>query len=138
MRTLAVAAGLLALGLVGLGGWWMYWPHGVNGQHAGAMVQVSVPDLSAGARAGESLFNAKCAACHGRNAAGSDLGPPLVHRIYEPNHHGDAAFYRAALLGVQAHHWRFGDMPAVEGVSEQDVASIVRFVRELQRASGIF
>jgi mono/diheme cytochrome c family protein len=141
MRRLGVIAGVLALALVGLGGWWIYGPHDMDGHAAGqgaAMVQVSVPELSVGGRAGETLFEANCSSCHGLDAAGSDQGPPLVHRIYEPSHHGDPAFYRAALLGVQAHHWRFGNMPPVEGVSEQDVAMIVRYVRELQRANGIF
>ncbi|MEQ8587366.1 MAG: cytochrome c [Thalassobaculaceae bacterium] len=141
MRRLGVIAGVLALALVGLGGWWIYGPHDMVGHAAGqgaAMGQVSVPELSVGGRAGETLFEANCSSCHGLDAAGSDQGPPLVHRIYEPSHHGDPAFYRAALLGVQAHHWRFGNMPPVEGVSEQDVGMIVRYVRELQRANGIF
>jgi len=34
-------------------------------------------------------------------------------------------------------HWRFGDMPPVEGLSRRDVAAIVAYVRELQRANGI-
>jgi mono/diheme cytochrome c family protein len=144
MRGLVALAGVLAVGLAALGGAWMYWPHdpgGTAGRAAGPggpMVQVSVPDLSQGARAGARLFNANCSICHGANAAGSDQGPPLIHRIYEPSHHGDGAFYRAVLLGVQGHHWRFGNMPAVEGVSERDVGLIVRYVRELQRANGIF
>jgi hypothetical protein len=39
--------------------------------------------------------------------------------------------------GVRAHHWRFGDMPPVEGVSDEDATKIVAYVRELQRANGI-
>jgi mono/diheme cytochrome c family protein len=86
---------------------------------------------------GEALFNANCAVCHGAQAAGTGKGPPLVHRIYEPNHHGDMAFLLAARNGVRQHHWPFGDMPPVEGVSDADVALIVVYVRELQRAAGI-
>ena len=44
---------------------------------------------------------------------------------------------RAAALGVRGHHWRFGDMPPVEGLTRTDVAMIVAYVRELQRANGI-
>lgn len=47
------------------------------------------------------------------------------------------AFVRAAREGVRAHHWRFGDMPPVEGVSDADLAGIIAFVREVQRANGI-
>jgi len=87
---------------------------------------------------GEALFNANCAACHGAQAVGTDKGPPLVHRIYEPNHHGDMAFLLAVKNGARQHHWPFGDMPPVEGVEDADVALIVTYVRGLQREAGIF
>jgi len=60
-----------------------------------------------------------------------------VHKIYEPGHHGDISFQRAAEFGVKAHHWRFGDMPPVPGISADQVSLLVRYVRELQRANGI-
>ena len=87
---------------------------------------------------GEVLFNAKCAQCHGANASGSDKGPPLVHKIYEPNHHGDASFHNAALNGARAHHWRFGDMPPVEGIMPAEIDQIIVYVRSLQKQHGIF
>jgi mono/diheme cytochrome c family protein len=86
---------------------------------------------------GETKFNSSCAACHGKEAAGTDHGPPLVHKIYEPNHHGDPAFQRAAANGVRAHHWEFGNMPKIEGVTPEDVDQIVKYVRWLQRQAGI-
>ena len=102
------------------------------------LVAVTVPALSGEASAGEALFDANCASCHGKNAAGQDgVAPPLVHVIYEPNHHGDAAFHMAAQRGVRAHHWPFGDMPPVEGISGDEVDNIVAYVRTLQRANGI-
>ena len=88
-------------------------------------------------QAGETTFNANCAACHGKQAAGTDHGPPLVHKIYEPNHHGDPAFLRAATNGVTAHHWQFGNMPKIEAVTSGDVDQIVKYVRWLQRQAGI-
>ena len=87
---------------------------------------------------GETKFNANCASCHGKQAAGTDHGPPLVHKIYEPNHHGDPAFQRAAANGVKAHHWEFGDMPKIGGVTPEDVDQIVKYVRWLQTQAGIF
>ncbi|KAB2849084.1 MAG: cytochrome c, partial [Hyphomicrobiaceae bacterium] len=66
-----------------------------------------------------------------------DKGPPLIHRVYHPGHHGDAAFFLAAKQGVRQHHWRFGDMAALPHVSDQQLAAIVRFVREVQAANGI-
>ena len=87
---------------------------------------------------GEQKFMANCAVCHGAGGAGTSQGPPLVHKIYEPNHHGDAAFQRAAANGVKAHHWQFGDMPKIEAVKPDDVDQIVRYVRWLQKQAGIF
>ncbi len=102
------------------------------------IAKVSVPELSAKAKAGETVFLDKCASCHGVNAAGVEgAGPPLVHIVYEPNHHGDQAFYLAAKNGVRAHHWPFGNMPPVEGITDQEIAQIIDYVRELQRANGI-
>jgi mono/diheme cytochrome c family protein len=87
---------------------------------------------------GEQRFVAKCSACHGIGGVGTKQGPPLVHKIYEPSHHGDAAFHRAAANGVQAHHWGFGNMPKVDGVTPEDVDQIVKYIRWLQKQAGIF
>jgi len=110
-----------------------------SGSDDTALVKVILPDnFSDKADIGQVGFNAKCAACHGVNAAGKDgVAPPLVHKIYEPSHHGDESFQRAAALGVRAHHWPFGNMPAVEGVTRGDVKMITAYIRELQRANGI-
>lgn len=103
------------------------------------MVKVTIPELSEQARTGQKLFQENCSACHGNNAVGKEgFGPPLVHRIYEPNHHSDGAFFVAAKQGVRVHHWPFGDMPPVQNASPRDVERIVVFVRELQRANGIY
>ncbi|KAA9008851.1 c-type cytochrome [Histidinibacterium aquaticum] len=103
------------------------------------IVSVAMPEnLSTEATMGERAFDAVCATCHGDNAAGKmGSGPPLVHEIYEPSHHGDMAFQMAVQRGVQAHHWRFGNMPPQEGLTQADVSMIVAYVRELQRANGI-
>lgn len=110
-----------------------------SGVRGPPMVAVALPErLSEDARIGKTTFDAKCAACHGTNAAGQEgVAPPLVHKIYEPGHHGDAAFLLAARIGVRAHHWRFGNMPPVEGVTDDDVKMIATYVRELQRTNGI-
>jgi mono/diheme cytochrome c family protein len=89
-------------------------------------------------RIGEQKFVANCSACHGVGGVGTKQGPPLVHKIYEPNHHGDAAFQRAAANGVQSHHWEFGNMPKIENVTPDDVSHIVKYVRWLQKQAGIF
>lgn len=117
---------------------WMQWFEDDPADSGHGDSALAIPALSAKAAIGAELFEQKCMTCHGRNAAGSDQGPPLVHRIYEPNHHGDIAFRLAAQQGVRAHHWDFGNMPPVEDVSEDDVMMITRYVRELQKANGIY
>lgn len=119
---------------------WGYWsaPMKLDNAGGGQLVQVKVPELQGDAMLGREAFNSNCAACHGSNAAGRDgAGPPLVHKIYEPGHHADAAFFLAAKRGVRSHHWTFGDMPPVEGISDEEIAKIVSYIRALQRANGI-
>jgi len=60
-----------------------------------------------------------------------------VHPYYRPGHHPDDSFYRAAMSGVKQHHWHFGDMPPVDGITKKDVAAIVRFIRWWQEQNGI-
>lgn len=88
-------------------------------------------------QAGEERFNALCARCHGVVGRGTDMGPPLVHKIYEPSHHADFTFRRAVTQGVRAHHWSFGPMPKISEATSDDVAEIIPYVRWLQRKAGI-
>ncbi|GHE86191.1 hypothetical protein GCM10016455_02070 [Aliiroseovarius zhejiangensis] len=102
------------------------------------LVPVNMPALTDAQQIGQTVFVAKCAACHGTNAGGVDgAGPPLIHKIYEPSHHADIAFYMAAEQGVRAHHWKFGDMAPVEGITRAEVASVIDFIRAVQRENGI-
>ena len=87
---------------------------------------------------GETKFNTFCSRCHGAQGKGTNNGPPLVHKIYEPNHHADMAFQRAAANGVRAHHWKFGNMPKIEGVTPEEVTQIIGYIRWLQQQAGIF
>ncbi|WP_019568042.1 c-type cytochrome [Thioalkalivibrio sp. ALMg13-2] len=104
-----------------------------------AQLDYSLPpeDFAAAPEAGRSLFRANCMQCHGEDARGTDQGPPLIHRIYEPSHHPDITFHRAVALGVHQHHWEFGEMPPVAGVSGEDTAHIIAWIRQEQRAVGI-
>ncbi len=86
---------------------------------------------------GKSLFEENCAACHGKFGNGSKQGPPLMNPIYKPSHHGDAAFFRAPMHGARAHHWKFGDMPPVAGMSKRKLTKIVPYIRWMQQQYGI-
>ena len=137
----------VVLALAAGGAWWLW---GDSNQPAGSanarstdqpgkpMVDVTVPELSGDAVIGARVFEARCSACHGANAAGNDgFGPPLVHRYYAGGHHGDMAFVLAAQRGVRSHHWKFGDMPPVEGITRAEVDMVVAYVRALQAANGL-
>lgn len=100
-------------------------------------VSVIVPELSAEAKTGKVAFETHCVQCHGTNASGTDRGPSLIDRIYQPAHHGDFSLVRAVTLGVPQHHWLFGGMPAQPQVGRQDIDRIIVYIRELQKANGI-
>ncbi len=86
---------------------------------------------------GRVVYERSCASCHGIDADGTDRGPSFLNDVYEPSHHADGAFLLAVKVGVPEHHWNFGDMPPVEGVSDDEIAGIVGYIRSLQRAEGI-
>ena len=100
-------------------------------------IAVVVPELSPEATIGMAAFEMYCVECHGKHAAGTDKGPPLVHPIYRPAHHSDFSFVRAVTFGVPQHHWLFGSMPPQPQVGRQDIDRIIIYLRELQVASGI-
>ena len=116
-------------------------PPDLSDVEAGAPIaQIAIPaSFSDNAQLGQRIYEARCSACHGENAAGQNgVAPPLVHKTYEPSHHSDMAFIMAAKNGVRAHHWNFGNMPPVEGISDGEVRLVTAYNRELQRENGIY
>lgn len=102
------------------------------------IVATTMPDLDESYAQGESLYQTNCSTCHGTSLGGrKGAGPPFVHGYYIPSHHADIAFYRAVELGVSAHHWQFGDMPAVPSLSKSDAAEIIKYIRAVQRVNGL-
>ena len=87
---------------------------------------------------GQLLYDKYCSSCHGADLTGSDKGPPLIHPFYKPSHHGDKAFYRAALQGARQHHWEFGDMPPVAGMTQKKMDSLVPYVRYYQQQKNLY
>ncbi len=85
---------------------------------------------------GAPLYAANCAECHGADLRGTERGPSHLSIVYEPDHHGDAVFALAVRNGVRAHHWNFGPMLPVDGLSELDIDAIVAFVRSEQVREG--
>jgi len=144
--------GIVAAGLILVGGFvWFSQPvinagprpitsaaHSGSDTQAGLVASsIVVPQLSGLAQQGEAEFNENCAACHGVNLAGTGQGPTLIHSLYRPNHHGDGAIASAAMNGARAHHWQFGDMPPVEGITPQKLTVIIAYIRAIQQANGV-
>ena len=125
--------GLIVFMVVAVVGFGTDEPGTGDGGGAGTGFPIQDPDLVA---MGEPLYQASCATCHGDNLRGTAVGPSHLSIVYEPNHHGDAAFYFAARDGVKQHHWPFGDMAPVPGLSDKDLEAIVAYVRENQRIFG--
>ena len=122
----AIAVGVLLVVALGLSG---------GSSSGGQGSDIPVQDAALVAE-GDVLYQANCAVCHGSDLRGTERGPSHLSRIYNPGHHGDGAFAIAAINGVKAHHWNFGDMPRIPGLSQSDLDRIVAFVRENQRLDG--
>lgn len=125
-----VATLVLGIGIIG----WRFF----GSSETSTEMSVKIPSLSASAQKGKLAYDSNCVSCHGVNGSGGKKGPPLVHDIYNPGHHADEAFIRAARLGVPQHHWRFGNMKPLPQVSFEETVAIIKYIRELQRANGIF
>ncbi|MEH6405553.1 MAG: cytochrome c [Sneathiella sp.] len=126
--------GPIALGVMIVAGY--FWLTNIPDE-IGTISSVKIPELSEKAQAGARAFSQNCAACHGKSGDGTKKGPPLIHSIYNPGHHSDQAFFLAVQNGVRAHHWSFGNMPALRHVPQRVVADIVTYIREVQHANGI-
>ena len=102
-------------------------------ESAGAPEAVATGDVALGVI----LYQANCAQCHGADLRGTEQGPPHLDAVYLPNHHGDFSFRSAVQNGVQPHHWQFGPMPPIDGLSDQDVTDIIAYVRAEQQRAGL-
>lgn len=110
---------------------------GNTGKRDANPLHLPVEGFVGDANKGAVLYRQNCLVCHGVEGKGSDQGPPLVHTTYNPNHHADLAFNLAVKNGVRSHHWKFGDMKPLPGISPESVGHIVVYVREVQRKAGI-
>jgi mono/diheme cytochrome c family protein len=86
---------------------------------------------------GAELYEQSCASCHGTDLRGTDQGPSHLSEVYAPDHHPDESFRAAITQGSPAHHWDFGDMPAVERLGEDEIDTIIGYVRQQQETHGL-
>lgn len=81
-------------------------------------------------RKGQRIFEADCASCHGKQLEGTAKGPSLIP--YDKAHHPDGSFVTAMKSGVKQHHWKFGDMPPVEKLTQSEIQNVIAYIREVQ------
>lgn len=86
---------------------------------------------------GAQVYASSCASCHGADLRGTDKGPSQLSIVYEPNHHTDDSFRSAIANGAPQHHWSFGDMPPVEGLTNAEVEAVIGFIRSEQERQGL-
>lgn len=131
---LLIAGGIFTTIIVGAGLWHSIFHEHLNDQKQFLQSEVNIPLLlSQISRDGREAYNNFCLKCHGSNAVGTKIGPSLIH--YEEPHHGNQSFVRAIRSGVSAHHWNFGDMPAVSRITDTEIGAVIRYVRLLQKAN---
>ncbi len=103
-----------------------------------SIVETVMPSLDSRFDKGAKLYAENCAQCHGKTLGGVvGNGPPFIHSYYVSGHHDDDAFYRAVSVGVQAHHWQFGNMPKIESVNRDQAQRIIEYIRAVQLANGL-
>lgn len=132
-RSFYIIVGVFVTGLVALTS---------CGNNGAADNRSSTPSTSASAQGpvlpsdGATLYAANCASCHGADLKGTSIGPSQLSIVYEPGHHSDDSYRSAILNGVQPHHWNFGPMAPVPGLSDQQIESIIAFIRKVQAEQG--
>lgn len=85
---------------------------------------------------GADVYEARCASCHGADLRGTDKGPSPLSIVYEPGHHGDDSYRSAIRNGARQHHWGFGDMPAVTDITDEQIETVISYIRGNQQRLG--
>lgn len=86
---------------------------------------------------GRLAFERECASCHGSTGGGTENGPNLIAARYGPSEMADALIRGAVLNGVPQRSAAHPGMPALPQLRPQELDSVLRFLREIQRANDI-
>jgi len=82
-------------------------------------------------------FARECGGCHGRAAQGTARGPALATTSYGRSRFDDDSIRSAVREGRVPRSPDSAGMPASPEIPESDLAQILDFLREVQRARGI-
>ena len=87
---------------------------------------------------GEQRYAQRCAMCHGADLRGSRIGPSHLSSVFGPEQTTDAMFADAIRNGGRSGRFpQYDAMPAVPGLSNHEITSIIAYVRSVQRAQGL-
>jgi alcohol dehydrogenase (cytochrome c) len=95
---------------------------------AGAMVVAATAAGAQSAERGRQVFASRCAACHGTEGGGGELGPSIVARVPLRNDAELEAVIREGLPGA--------GMPAFGSLSKAETGDLVAFLRTLKPRAG--
>ncbi len=84
---------------------------------------------------GERIYVANCAQCHGSDLAGTDRGPSLLLPVYGPDQLSDEEIADAVRNGASQRLFDFGPMAGNGALSDEQIDSIIAYVRS-QQAGG--
>ena len=87
---------------------------------------------------GRLAFERECASCHGPTGGGTENGPNLIAARYGPSEMADALIRGAVLNGMPKRSAAHPGMPALPQLRPPELDSILRFLREIQRANDIY
>lgn len=104
---------------------------------AGGGDEAEVDPATGVAAAGEAVYAANCAACHGAELEGAAAGPPLLDPRYGPDELSDEAVVTAIREGAQPRLFDLGAMPPLRDLEPQEIADVIAYMRQQQAAAGI-
>lgn len=82
---------------------------------------------------GQRVFHKACANCHGPDAMGDNRAPKLIQKKFIPENYSNEMIARIILNGSDS-----GAMPPQKNkVSQKEIKEIIKYLRHLQRASGL-
>jgi len=93
-----------------------------------ASVLVASQVQAQGVEPGRQVFAGRCAACHGTEGAGGELGPSIVARVPLRNDQELEAVIREGLPGA--------GMPAFQNLSKAETTDLIAFLRTLRPRSN--
>ena len=93
-----------------------------------AIVACAAPTYAQNVDAGKTVFASRCAACHGTEGGGGELGPSIVARVPLRSDADLEAVIREGLPGA--------GMPSFANLSKAESANLIAFLRTLRPRAG--